>query len=77
MDQLTQLLGSVGAVLFLLGVIALLVGLPAWLWLCVRFFRDVHAMRESLEVIAGQQSRHVAAAHSPAASEVSLSAFGR
>ena len=77
MDQITQLAGSLGAVCFLAGLLALTICLPVWLWLCVRFFRDVHAIRHSIEAAAYQLSLEDAKPDTRPASRVAHSAFGR
>lgn len=43
------LLGQIGGVLFLVGVLALICGLPFFVWLAVRACRDLHRIADSLE----------------------------
>lgn len=49
MDPITQLFGAIGAVLFYGGLLALLVGLPVFLWLGIRFCRDVHRIADEVQ----------------------------
>jgi hypothetical protein len=58
------------------GLLALMVGLPLFIWLAVRACRDLHSISESLHWIAHctKSDRQIEPAHSR---QVANSAFGR
>lgn len=72
MDTTTQLLAPIAQILFYGGLLVIMVGLPLWIWMCFRFFRDVHSISESLHWMShctkpqDQEAKGAAAPHIPA-----------
>jgi len=77
MDQATETLVPFLQLFFYGGLLALMVGIPVFIWLAVRFCRDVHSIAESLHWISHCTKPQDAEARSAAAPGPMLSAFGR
>lgn len=76
MDPYSTAFVELAQLAFLCGLVALLVGLPAFLWLLVRACRDLRAIREALEYKNSEFLGRAPAATPPGRVKM-LSQFGR
>lgn len=66
-----------GQLFFFGGLAVLMIGLPVFIWLWVRFLRDVHSIAESMHWISHCTQPRDGQVPGTAPRNVKLSAFGR